>query len=67
MLTIANYTSSANKSFSIDETLENNGTTGVQGIYAGLWSNTSAVTSLSFTKASNTYVQHSTASLYIIS
>lgn len=62
-----NYSGSANKSFSIDGVIENNGTTGVQIMFAGLWSNTAAITSLRFTHATANFVQYSTATLYGIS
>lgn len=45
---IPNYTSSTNKSFSTDSVMENNATQAFHSIVAGLWSNTSAITSLSF-------------------
>ena len=62
-----NYAGSANKSFSIDGVFENNGTTGVQIMVAGLWSTTSAITSLRFTHATANFAQYSTATLYGIS
>jgi hypothetical protein len=61
---IPNYAGSANKSFSIDSVTENNGTTAYAVLYAGLWSNTSAITSLTFTPNANTLTQYSTATLY---
>ena len=59
-----NYTSSSNKSFSIDVVTENNATESYQTIVAGLFSTSSPITSLKF--EDGTYVQHSTASLYKI-
>ena len=44
---IPNYTSSNYKSVSFDGVNENNGTYGSQLLTAGLWSNTSAITSIS--------------------
>jgi hypothetical protein len=44
---IPNYSGSTNKSFSADGVMENNATTSYLGLHAGLWSNTSAITSLS--------------------
>jgi hypothetical protein len=67
LLYIANYASSANKSFSIDSVTENNATAAIQSIYAGQWANSAAITSLTLSRPSGTWVQHSTASLYIIS
>lgn len=61
---IPNYTSSKNKSVSVDYVSENNSTDGILGITSGLWSNTAAITSVKFTPVSNNYVQHSTATLY---
>jgi len=61
---IPNYTSSNNKSLSIDNVMENNSTTVYFGMEAGLWSNTAAITSLTLSAASGTFVQYSTATLY---
>ena len=63
---IPNYTSSNNKSFSIDSVLENNATEGYPMLQAGLWSNTAAITSIELNDAITGYsfVQHSTATLY---
>ena len=61
---IPNYSGSTNKSFSIDNVTENNATTAGQRITAGLWSNTSAITSLQFTVTSNNIAIGSTISLY---
>ncbi len=61
---IPNYLSSTNKSISIDSVQETNATTAYMGLTAGLWSNTSAITSISFTPNSGTFVQYSTATLY---
>lgn len=62
---ISNYTSSANKSVSIDGVNENNATAADMRLTAGLIGTTNAITSITLTSA--TSVQHSTASLYIIS
>ena len=59
-----NYTSTTNKSFSIDVVTENNATESYQTIVAGSFSTSSAITSLKFDDG--TYVQHTTASLYKI-
>jgi hypothetical protein len=65
---IANYTSSSAKSISSDQALETNASTNyTTAIAAGSWSGTSAITSLKVFNNSYNYVQHSTASLYIIS
>ena len=47
-LYIPNYAGSTNKSWSIDSVAENNGTAAFSGINAGLWSNTAAITSITF-------------------
>lgn len=62
---IANYTSSSAKSISSDSVTENNGTTAYQRLGAGLWTGTSAITSIKFAPAGTaTFLQHSTATLY---
>lgn len=61
---IPNYTSSNNKSASADSVTENNGTTALAGLTAGLWSNTAAITSVKFAPQSGNFVQYSTATLY---
>jgi hypothetical protein len=62
---IPNYAGSNNKSYSIDDVFENNSITAYQYMLAGLWSNTSAITSLSFYFLSGgTFAQYSTATLY---
>lgn len=62
---IPNYTSSNNKAVSADSVLENNATFGYSYISAGLWSNTSAITSIKLVnEGSGNFVQYSTFSLY---
>ena len=61
---IPNYTGSNNKSFSIDTVVENNGTTGYDTLTAGLWSTTSAITSVGLAPASGTWLEYSTFTLY---
>jgi pyocin large subunit-like protein len=65
----SNYTSSTNKSLSIDSVSENNATAAGQRITAGSFTTSSAITSFKMADASGSFnfVQHSTASLYIIS
>jgi len=65
---IPNYAGSTNKSVSIDSVGENSATASPQNLIAGLWANTSAITSIKLVKkgASNLFAQYSTASLYII-
>ena len=64
---IPNYTSSNNKSFSVDTVTENNGTEAWAQLIAGLWSNSAAITSIKFAPLSPqtwTFSQYSTATLY---
>lgn len=66
-LFIANYTTSgAAKRFSLDTVTENNNVSAHTQITAGVTSSTNAITSLEIL-AWNSIVQHSSASLYIIS
>jgi len=64
---IPNYTSSNNKSYSIDIVTEDNQTRSLVVLIAGLWSNTAAITSVTFYPASGNFAQYSTAYLYGIS
>jgi hypothetical protein len=65
---IPNYAGSTNKSYSVDAGLENNATFGQDTFAAGLWSTTSAITSISLTGGvAGSVVQYSTATLYGIS
>jgi hypothetical protein len=64
---IPNYLSSNNKSVSIDAVLENNASVGYNNLLAGLWSNTSAITSIKIIPETGTFAQYSTAYLYGIS
>jgi hypothetical protein len=62
---IPNYAGSNNKSLSADGVSENNGTTALAILFATLWSNTSAITSISLTPyGGGSFVQYSTATLY---
>ena len=62
---IPNYTSSNNKSFTIDNVSENNGTESELDLIAGLWSNTAAISSITIAPNSGaSYVQYSSAYLY---
>jgi hypothetical protein len=65
---VSNYTSSANKSFSIDGVSENNATTAYQSLLAYTWANSAAISSIQvLPNSGQTVAQHSTISLYIIS
>jgi len=59
-----NYRSSDYKSWSVDYVAENNATEAYSGFTAGLWSNTSAITSIRLTPQTGTLIQYSTAYLY---
>jgi hypothetical protein len=61
---IPNYAGSTNKSVSVDTVREHNATAALVGMTTGLWSNTSAITSIKIEGDSASYVQHSTATLY---
>lgn len=62
---IPNYAGSTNKSVSGDGVGENNATGAVASIHAGLWSNTSAITSIKILQYyEGTIAQNSTATLY---
>jgi hypothetical protein len=62
---IPNYTGNTNKSYSVDAVTENNATSAISLLGAGLWSSTAAITSLDFVPGYGTnFVQYSTFSLY---
>jgi hypothetical protein len=64
---IPNYTGSTNKSFSVDWVYENNATAAYQGLVAGLWSDTAAITKITvnvLADNSASFVAGSTISLY---
>ena len=62
---IPNYTGSTQKSLSFDSVEENNATTGYNFLGAGLWSGTSAITSITLLNpGSTTFVANSTFTLY---
>jgi hypothetical protein len=67
LIYIPNYTAAINKSISSDHVTENNATFSVQTITAGLWSNTAAITSITFSIISGAnYEVGTTISLYKI-
>jgi hypothetical protein len=62
---IPNYAGSTNKAMLSDSVLENNGADAYEQLNAILWSNTAAITSISFSTRNGTlWSQYSTASLY---
>jgi len=63
-LYIPNYTSANYKSYSVDTVMENNIIGAYSALIAGLWSNTSAITSIGFSPSSGNFAQYSSATLY---
>ena len=61
---IPNYTGSTFKATSHDSVMESNATFAYGIISCGLWSNTSAVTSMTITPQAGNFVQYTTATLY---
>jgi hypothetical protein len=61
---IPNYAGSNNKSYSADAVGENNATTADSSLFAGLWSDSSAITSITITPEVANFAEHSTATLY---
>jgi hypothetical protein len=59
-----NYTAAVNKSVSVDSVAENNATATYTMMNAGLWSQTTAISSLSLFMSSGNLAQYSTAYLY---
>jgi len=64
---IPNYTSANYKSISADSVGENNATAAYADLYAGLWSNTAAITSITLYNIISNFTEYSTFSLYGIS
>jgi hypothetical protein len=66
MIYIPNYAGSTYKSSLADSVAENNGTTAVSSLLGGLWSDTSAITSVEVypNSAYGNFAQYSTATLY---
>ena len=64
---IPNYAGTTYKSYSVDSISETNGTTTYADLDAGLWSTTTAISSVSIATDSNNFVQYSTFYLYGIS
>lgn len=61
---VPNYTSSNYKSVSIDSVSENNGTSALADLIAGLWSDTSVINQITLTPDAGSWVQYSNAYLY---
>jgi hypothetical protein len=66
-LYIPNYTSSDQKSISIDSVNENNATTAYTVPMAYLWDNTSVISSIRIYADSSAFAEHSSVYLYGIS
>jgi hypothetical protein len=65
-LYIPNYTSNANKSTSSDSVTENNATSSILNISAGLWANTAAITQITCAASDGNLTADSVFSLYKI-
>jgi hypothetical protein len=61
---IPNYAGGANKTYSSDSVTEDNQANAEATFIAGVWSNTAAITAVSFTPTNNNFVAGSTISLY---
>lgn len=61
---IPNYAGSTNKSLSVSNVAENNGTTGWLEAKALLWSNTAAITSLDLSPSAGNFAANSSVYLY---
>jgi hypothetical protein len=61
---IPNYLSSNYKSYSVDTVTENNATTIYAYLFAGLWSNTAAINSITYAPAVGNFIAGSTFYLY---
>jgi hypothetical protein len=64
---LPNYAGSTNKPVSVDSVAENNATATFIMLNTGLWSQTTAISSLSVFLSSGNFVQYSSATLYGIS
>jgi hypothetical protein len=61
---IPNYATANYKPVSMDDATEYNATGARMYLQSGLWSNTAAITSITFTPELGTFLQYSTATLY---
>lgn len=64
---ISNYTASNGKQVTLDAVIENNQTEAWQEILSGLWNVSTAISTVTLTPSTSTFMQYTTASLYIIS
>ena len=61
---IPNYAGSTNKSLSAETATEDNFSTAYQAIVTGTWFSTAAINRVTLTPQANTWLQHSSATLY---
>ena len=61
---IPNYTSSNYKSVTTDSVSENNSTSVITSMWAGIWKNTAPISRITLSLYTGAFVQHSTATLY---
>ena len=62
---VPNYAGSSNKSVSVDSVTENNATTAIAALTAGLWSNTAAINRVTLTAGGGqSFLQYSSAYIY---
>jgi hypothetical protein len=61
---LPNYASANYKSISMDSVQENNSATNMQELGAGLWSNTAAITQVTFKSGYGNYKEFSSVTLY---
>jgi hypothetical protein len=64
---IPNYAGSTQKSVSSDSVTETNASTAYMAILAGLWTSTSAITSINISTSATAFAQYTTATLYGVS
>jgi hypothetical protein len=64
---IPNYAGSTNKSVSVDAVTENNATSVLTQLEAGLWTNTAAINQITLVPFTTGFAQYSTAYLYGVS
>lgn len=63
-IVINNYTSSTNKPFSVDSASESVATASISSLFAGVWAQTAAITSITITPRTGSWATSSTFSLY---
>lgn len=63
-LYIPNYTSSNNKSFSVECVVDNNAVDCFIHMYGGTWASSAAITAISLNDQNGSFIQYTTATLY---